>query len=170
MTLTAKTDSFTNINRLVFVEKPEFLLCPLRAEFLRIIYMNISTQGRTMALAVSRRPLMSKVRILSHISPCEICGGHSGTGKGFSLSTSIFPWQFKFTNILYSSSSTNDSYIKEEQANPGNFPKKAILIRKSGRFVLGDSFAFSVCKGLNHGFPTRGPRGRTCKLCIYYKN
>jgi hypothetical protein len=132
MILTAKTDSFTNINRLVFVEKPEFLLCPLRAEFLRIIYMNISTQGRTMALAVSRRPLMSKVRILSHISPCEICGGHSGTGKGFSLSTSIFPCQFKFTNILYSSSSTNDSYIKEEQANPGNFPKKAMLIRKSG--------------------------------------
>jgi hypothetical protein len=50
-----------------------------------------------MAPAVSRRPLTAEARVRSRVSPCGICGGQSGTGTGFSLSTSVFPCQFHFT-------------------------------------------------------------------------
>ena len=54
-------------------------------------------KGRAMAQAVSRRPLTSEARVRSRVSPCGICGGQSGTGTGFSPSTSVFPCQFHFT-------------------------------------------------------------------------
>jgi hypothetical protein len=44
------------------------------------------TKGRAMAQAVSRRPLTAEARVRSRVSPCEICGGQSGTGTGFSPS------------------------------------------------------------------------------------
>jgi hypothetical protein len=53
--------------------------------------------GRAMAQAVSRRPLTAEARVRSRVSPCEIYGGQSGTGSGFSPSTSVFPCQFHST-------------------------------------------------------------------------
>jgi hypothetical protein len=53
--------------------------------------------GRGMGQAVSRRPLTAEARVRSRVSPCGICGGHSGTGTGFSPSTSVFPCQFHST-------------------------------------------------------------------------
>jgi hypothetical protein len=47
-----------------------------------------------MAQAVSRRPLTAEARVRSPVSPCEICGGQSGTGTGFFPSSSVFPCQF----------------------------------------------------------------------------
>jgi hypothetical protein len=52
---------------------------------------------RAMVQAVSRRPLTAEARVRSRVSPCEICGGQSGTGTGFSPSTSVFPCHFHFT-------------------------------------------------------------------------
>jgi hypothetical protein len=47
-----------------------------------------------MAQAVSRRPLTAEARVRSRIGPCGICGGQSGTGTGYSPSTSVFPDHF----------------------------------------------------------------------------
>ena len=41
-----------------------------------------------MSQAVSRRPVTTETRVGSQVSPCEICGGQSGGGTGFSPSTS----------------------------------------------------------------------------------
>jgi hypothetical protein len=43
--------------------------------------------GRAIAQAVCRRPLTTEVQV--RVSPCRICGGQSGTGTGFSPSTSV---------------------------------------------------------------------------------
>jgi hypothetical protein len=54
-------------------------------------------KGRAMAEAVSRRPATAETRVRSRVSPYGICGGQSGTGTGFSPSTSVFPCQFHST-------------------------------------------------------------------------
>jgi hypothetical protein len=46
---------------------------------------------RAMAQVVSRRPLIAEDRVRARVSPCGICGGQSGSGSGFSPSTSVSP-------------------------------------------------------------------------------
>jgi hypothetical protein len=50
--------------------------------------------GRAMAQVVSRWPLTAGARFRARVNPCGICGGHSGTGTGFSPSSSIFSCQY----------------------------------------------------------------------------
>jgi hypothetical protein len=44
-----------------------------------------------MAHVVSRRPLTAEAWVRARVNPCRICGGQSGTGTGFSQSSSVFP-------------------------------------------------------------------------------
>jgi hypothetical protein len=54
-----------------------------------------------MAQAVSRWPLTAEAPVCARVSLCGIYGGQSGTGTGFSPSSSIFPCQYHFTVIIH---------------------------------------------------------------------
>jgi hypothetical protein len=48
---------------------------------------------------------MAQARVRSQANPCENFGGQSGTGTGFSPSTSVFPCQFHSTGAALKSKS-----------------------------------------------------------------
>jgi hypothetical protein len=76
-----------------------YVFCSLSFSAITVRTVNFVTHfdvGRAMAQAVSRRPSTAEARVRS-VSPCGICGGQSGTGTGFSPSTSVFPCQFHST-------------------------------------------------------------------------
>jgi hypothetical protein len=58
-----------------------------------------------MALTVSRQPLTTEARVRAWVSPCGIYGVHSGTGIGFSTSSSVFSCQNDSTVTLYTHTS-----------------------------------------------------------------
>jgi hypothetical protein len=66
------------------------------------------TVGRATAQAVSRRFLIAWARIRTRINPYGICGGPSGTGTGFSPSSSVFPCQYHSTVALHTHISCGD--------------------------------------------------------------
>jgi hypothetical protein len=53
-----------------------------------------------MAQAVSRRPLTAQAELRARVSPCEVCGGKSGIGTGFSPSPLVFSSQYHSTVAL----------------------------------------------------------------------
>jgi hypothetical protein len=58
--------------------------------------------GHAMAQTVSHRLLTAEARVCPRVSPYGICGGQSGTGTGFSLSSLVFPGQQNSTEASYS--------------------------------------------------------------------
>jgi hypothetical protein len=57
--------------------------------------------GRAMAQSVNRRSFTAKAQVRSRFDPCEISRGQSGTGSGFSPSSSAFPCQYHSTAALH---------------------------------------------------------------------
>jgi hypothetical protein len=53
-----------------------------------------------MTQVVSRRPLTAEARVRARVNSCGICGGQSGTGTGFSPSSSVFLCQYHSTVAL----------------------------------------------------------------------
>jgi hypothetical protein len=53
-----------------------------------------------MAQVFSRRPLTAEAQVRARVKPCGICGVQSGTGTGFSPSSSVFPCQYHSTFAL----------------------------------------------------------------------
>jgi hypothetical protein len=68
-----------------------------------IFGQNIRTNGHAMAQAVSRWHLTAEARVRAQVDPSGICGGQSGTGAGFSPSSSVFPCQYHSVIAPYSS-------------------------------------------------------------------
>jgi hypothetical protein len=60
--------------------------------------------GHALAQVVSRRPLTAEALVHARVNPYKICGGQSGTGTGFSPSSSVFP-------SIYHSTITLQTYI-----------------------------------------------------------
>jgi hypothetical protein len=58
---------------------------------------NPSVKGRAVAQVISRRPVTAEARVRVRVNPCGICGGQSGTGTGFSPSSSVSPCQYHST-------------------------------------------------------------------------
>jgi hypothetical protein len=69
-----------------------YLLFLLRLAF--HLLKTVGSRGRAMAQVVSRRPLTAEARVRAPVNPCGICGEQSGTGAGFSPSSSVFPCQY----------------------------------------------------------------------------
>jgi hypothetical protein len=65
--------------------------------------MKVMTRlGRAISQVVSSRPLTAEARVRARVNPCGICGGQSGTGAGFSPSSSVFLCQYHSTVALQS--------------------------------------------------------------------
>jgi hypothetical protein len=94
----------------------------VRPEYLNIIQVKFTLQWTVLWLwRFSRRPVITDPRGKSQVSPYEICGGQSGTGTGFSPSTSGFACQYYSTGASYSP--TCCCYYKDKRANPRNIPE-----------------------------------------------
>ena len=85
--------------------------------------MKLCFRRRAMAPDDCHRPLIAKAGVRFQVRPSEICGKQSGTGTGFSWSTSVFSCQYHATNAPQWSSSTRCFYQSDKRAKPKNLPK-----------------------------------------------
>ena len=119
--------SLYSINWLVCIAKTECVYCAVRAEFLYTIQVT----------------LMAECPLRSPANPCEICGGHSGTGTGFSPSTSVFPFP---SALLHT---RRHLYVLTRRSNGRNLGtfQKAIPFRRNKEHRLKKYF-YLVLNGL----------------------
>jgi len=73
-----------------------------------------TNRGRTIAQAVSHRPVTAEPRVRSWVTPCEMCGGQNGTWRFYS-DHSVFPCLCHSTNAPYLHWSTCYCYKNEKR-------------------------------------------------------
>jgi hypothetical protein len=79
--------------------KKEFLLFDFQQNLLFTPFICLFW-GRAMAQVVSHQPLTMEAQVHARVNSCGIFGGQSGTGTGFSLSSSVFPSVYHSTVVL----------------------------------------------------------------------
>jgi hypothetical protein len=70
-----------------------------------------------MAQVVSSRPLTAEARVRAQVKACGICGGQSGTGTGFSPSSSAFPCQYIILPSLSRLISSGECVIYQKKSS-----------------------------------------------------
>lgn len=117
-----------------FCEKMCFL-CGMNSVFKCNSGQFSSLNGHTMTYTVSRRPVTAETWVLWQESPYEICGGESGTGTGFTPSTSAFPCHCNFSNAPYSFTCTRGFYQKDKREKPGKLPQNKVVSYIGGHLM-----------------------------------
>jgi len=87
-----------SINWLVFVTEMKIVYSAVRTGSLNTTQVNVRFCSRDVAQAANLWPVISECRVRSQISQCEISGGQSEPGTGFSSSTSVSSCQHHSTN------------------------------------------------------------------------
>jgi hypothetical protein len=82
-----------------------------------------------MAQAFRHLSLSAEARVRARVSSCGICGGQSGTGTGFALSSFAFPCQYHSIVALRSQDSNLTIYISQAYMDRLNMRDHAPISR-----------------------------------------
>jgi len=105
---------------------------------LDVIQMNFMFEGRSIAQAVSHWSATAEDRIRSQAKQCELCGGQSGNGTGFSPSISAF-LVYRYSPLIL----VLTSFLSEVQAGePDGHWIKLPLFRLLG--IIGQKITFNL--------------------------
>jgi hypothetical protein len=95
-----------------------------------------------MVQGVNCWPVTAEVRVRSQANSCEVYGRPSGTGSGFTPSTSVLSSQYHSTNAPYLSPSICFSYHITNGRNLGTFSKEECSF---GNWEAGDRKEILLC-------------------------
>jgi predicted small secreted protein len=104
-----------------------------------------------MAQAVSRRPLTAETRVRTRVSPCGISDGQSGTGTGFSPSSSLSSVTIipPLLSVLINHAGMNKMPVKgsSETVSPSRHEQQ-----EQPRLIIRSSITFHVIRTANNLF------------------
>jgi hypothetical protein len=121
---TKNSDYFPVLPSLVLIIQTECVYCAVRAAALNISNPSQILISKTVSwLSHFRRQLHNaETRFRSQVSPSEFCGGHCGSGSGFSPNTSVFFCEYYTTSTRYTS--TCCCYLEKKTRKEGTFDRE----------------------------------------------
>jgi len=111
---------------LVLALETQRVLCEGGTEYIYRSKTNFILCWPCYTQAASRRPVTEEAKVRSQVSPCEIYSGQCSKGKGFSLSTPVFPCQDYSTSTPHFLC-LHVALTRTKQAKPGSLPKSRAL-------------------------------------------